>query len=477
MSARPNVREAVVITALDGRVLSWATAAQELTGWAADEVVGRRSPLTPERSEAARCLDVLRAEALATGRGTGEVACVLADGSTLVCVADVHLLLDLAQGQAGFCEVLRPVVDAADALPAHEALLEQVVGHAIVRLDPEGVVRSWSLGAVRMKGYRAEEIVGRHFTAFYTDVDRANGRPAMLLDMARRDGLARDVGWRVRADGSRFWGEISINALHAPDGELSGFLKVTRDLTPDKLREIEHQKLFRALGHDLRNPLAAARGFIDVARENLADDPAHAATGALLERSGLALVRITSMLDELLRTVTHASTNDHSQQAHPLRLTDAAAQVLGDLSALHDVRRVELDLGAATVYATSVDLIRVLSNLVGNALRYSDGVVRVAATVGAESVDITVGDSGRGIHPDDLASIFELGTRGRMAEEGDGGHGDGLASVRYLVEKHGGTVHIDSRLDVGTTVTVSLPRDYRSPGAGAGAGALAEEGA
>nr|WP_241729102.1 ATP-binding protein [Nocardioides zeae] len=345
-------------------------------------------------------------------------------------------------------------------------MLEQVVGHAVVRLDERGVVRSWSLGAARVKGYAAHEIVRRHFSVFYTEDDRREGRPEHLLTVARREGLARDVGWRLRADGTRFWGEIAINALHDPAGEVIGFLKVTRDLTPQKLRAAETQRIYRALGHDLRNPLAAARGYVALATEALAEDGDDGADPAeFLRRSGVALGRLSTMLDELLRTVSVAeadadatgTTRERVRRAAVTRVDEALRQALDDLAVTHDVSRVRTDVVDVSARVDPLDLERVLANLVSNALRYSAGdiEVRVRDEDGV-AVRIAVTDVGRGIHPDDLSTIFDLGRRGRLADADDGGHGDGLASVRHLVEANGGEVSIVSVPGRGTTVEVTL---------------------
>ena len=116
-------------------------------------------------------------------------------------------------------------------------LVQSVKDYAIIMLDPEGNVASWNEGAQKFKGYRAEEIVGKNFSIFYTPEDIARGKPAQELKIAADQGRFEDEGWRVRKDGSKFWANVTITALRNPDGSLRGFGKVTRDLTERKLVE------------------------------------------------------------------------------------------------------------------------------------------------------------------------------------------------------------------------------------------------
>jgi PAS domain S-box-containing protein len=116
-------------------------------------------------------------------------------------------------------------------------LVQSVKDYAIIMLDPEGNVASWNEGAQKFKGYRAEEIVGKNFSIFYTPEDIASGKPAQELKIAADQGRFEDEGWRVRKDGSKFWANVTITALRDPDGSLRGFGKVTRDLTERKLVE------------------------------------------------------------------------------------------------------------------------------------------------------------------------------------------------------------------------------------------------
>ena len=110
-------------------------------------------------------------------------------------------------------------------------LIQSIVDYAIYMLDPTGIVTSWNAGAERIKGFEADEIVGRHFSQFYTEEDRKAGLPATVLDTAKREGKFEGEGWRVRKDGSRFWASVVVDRINGEDGELIGFAKITRDMT------------------------------------------------------------------------------------------------------------------------------------------------------------------------------------------------------------------------------------------------------
>src|SRR5690349_18610570 len=155
-------------------------------------------------------------------------------------------------------------------------------------LDPKGFVTSWNAGAERIKGYTTEEIVGQHFSKFYTEEDRANGVPKRVLETARTEGKFEGEGWRVRKDGSRFWANVVIDAIRDKKGKVIGFAKITRDLTEKREIQINleesREQLFRSqkmealgqltggLAHDFNNLLTAILGACDLALRNIGDE-------------------------------------------------------------------------------------------------------------------------------------------------------------------------------------------------------------
>jgi PAS domain S-box-containing protein len=195
----------------------------------------------------------------------------------------------------------------------YRLLVEAVTDYAIYLLDPSGIVSSWNPGAHRFKGYTAKEIVGQHFSRFYTEEDRKSGLPAKALETAKREGKFEAEGWRVRKDGSRFWAFVIIDAIRRPSGELIGFAKITRDLTErkeaqeklEKAREFSLQsqkmeaigQLTGGVAHDFNNLLSAVLGSLELLRKRLPNDPKSI---ALLENAAQGAQRGTTLTKRML---------------------------------------------------------------------------------------------------------------------------------------------------------------------------------
>lgn len=333
-------------------------------------------------------------------------------------------------------------------------LISQVVDYAIIRLDPEGVIQTWNLGAERVEGYTAAEAIGSSFSMFYTDEDRRAGLPLQLLAEARDRGRVEHTGWRVRKDGSRFWGDAVITAIHDSEGQVTGFAKVTRDRTDAKALEEAQDAFYAAFNHDFRTPISAIKGFAEAIRDADAD-----ARGNMIDRVEANADRLLTMVEGLVLFASQRA-GDTSMLLTDIDIAKVARSAVRDLAPALEPERVHIDgEPVAPARANGAAMHRVVTNLVVNALRYSPPGSPVKVTFGAlrpGRVQMSVSDRGRGIHPEDVETILDEYVRGRLAEE-DGGTGLGLASVRRLVAQQRGTVSIDSKLGVGTTVAVELP--------------------
>lgn len=345
--------------------------------------------------------------------------------------------------------------------------VEQITDYAIVALDPQGLIQTWNLGAQRLKGYTAEEVMGHSFAMFYTAEDRRAGLPTRLLLEALDKGRVEHTGWRLRKDGSRFWGDVVITAAHDPEGLHTGFIKVTRDRSELKLREESQDAFYAAFSHDFKTPVTAMLGYIDALRY-----APETARERLIDRAEANARRLFEMVDELI-AVARERAESSSIRIDEVDLAAVARRALNDLPLHLGADRVRFPIDAvALARANGAAMKRVITNLVVNALKYSppDSVVRLAVTESdAGEVEITVADHGRGIHPDDLDVVFEEFQRGRLATD-DGGTGLGLASVRSLLDQQDGTICLDSEVGVGTTVTVTLPGALTAPGTSRTAG-------
>jgi PAS domain S-box-containing protein len=360
-------------------------------------------------------------------------------------------------------------------------LVEAVQDYAIFLLSPDGHVRTWNLGAERAKGYSADEIIGQHFSVFYTPEDRAVGRPDRLLRQAASEGTVEDEGWRLRKDGSRFWADVVLTALRDPQGALYGFAKVTRDLTERRAAAKQEQillieqraraaaeeallarnRFLSIASHELKTPVASlqlAAESIVRARDLGRLDQARLGTG--LGRILTATRRLASLVDELLDVSSLASDSLPPNRA-PTNVVALVAEVIARFADAGEAR-VRLDAPAAvTIKADAPRLDQVVTNLVDNALKYSDAeaVVEVAVSEGPDGVTIIVADRGIGLDQGSEARLFEAFSRGDNAAHVQG-LGLGLFISHQIVERHGGSIEAAEGPDgIGSVFRVWLPKD------------------
>lgn len=460
-----QVRDHAII-ALDssGTIESWNLGAQRLTGWNADEIVGHSlSVFYPDDERRAG----LPLELLDRARRDGSVEHtgwrVRKDGSQLWCDVTITALHDEAGRVTGFAAVTRDLTDQHDlelSLRRSEErfrlLVGQVRDYAIFALDGSGTIESWNAGAERLKGWTTEEALGRSSSIFYTPEDRRAGLPLALLSEARREGRVEHTGWRVRKDGTRFWADVVLTALESDDGTITGFAKITRDLTEARRVEEAQRTFYSTFAHDFLTPVTALQGYADLLRDATPE-----------EREGFVVhieqnaARLGAMMGNLVahapRPASSAPQLPVAERAEAIDVVELVHAVRGRLGTAYAVDRVVVEPAGLLVRADPAAMERILTNIVSNALLYAEhGDVAVRLVEHAGLARLTVADTGRGIHPDDIGTIFEEYQRGRLADE-DGGSGLGLASARHLVEQQGGTIAITSRLGGGTTVTMDFP--------------------
>src|SRR5215470_11282538 len=257
---------AIYLLDRDGVIRTWNKGAGRIKGYRAAEVIGQHFSLffTPE-DKAADVPGQILARASRSGRAEQEGWRVRKDGSRFWAASVVQPVRDARGRAVGFAKITRDITERRQAQQAlyeserkFRLLVDAVRDCAIYMLDPSGVIVNWNSGAERLKGYSAAEIVGQHFSKFYTRDDRMAGLPSRVLETAARDGHYEAEGWRVRKDGGRFWAAVELDAIRDENNRLIGFAKVTRDITERQmaqqtLRETARQ--FRTLiggGHRLR---------------------------------------------------------------------------------------------------------------------------------------------------------------------------------------------------------------------------------
>jgi PAS domain S-box-containing protein len=332
-------------------------------------------------------------------------------------------------------------------------LIDSVQEYAIFLLDPTGRVVTWNSGAERLKGWSAEQIIGRHFSVFYPQVDVDAGKPDWELEVATRDGRVEDEGWRVRKDGTRFWANVIITALYDEQGVLHGFGKVTRDLTDRRNAELAKDRFISNAAHELRTPLSVIIGLSSHLQnpKSMADPELPEYIDALARQSSRMRLLVNNLLD-----VAQLDQKRMSVTMGPVSLLAAVERALAALP-LPEGKHVEVAVADVHVDADPVRLDQVITNLLSNAYRYGGDRITVRAeTRESDLVMLEVSDNGPGISDDLRPTIFEQFKRGN-ATSGIEGSGLGLAIVKGLVEAFGGTLELAAN-DPGACFRVSLQR-------------------
>ena len=311
---------AIFILDLDGCVTTWNAGAKRIKGYEPEEIIGKHfSIFYPPDLDAKAVCDFELAVATREGRFEDQGWRIRRDGSRFWADVVITALRNPEGALMGFAKVTRDLTERREAeeqAQRFQLLVDSVKDYAIFILDPGGNVATWNTGAARIKGYDAQEIIGKHFSIFYPPEVDAKAFCERELEAAARDGRFEDEGWRVRRDGSRFWANVVITALHNHQGALIGFAKVTRDLTErrdaekkmqvlaaqnaaleEKSRIQQFQERFLAvLGHDLRNPLAA----IDMGAGILRQMSQDLASLRVLDRIDSSSRRMSRMILQIL---------------------------------------------------------------------------------------------------------------------------------------------------------------------------------
>lgn len=332
-------------------------------------------------------------------------------------------------------------------------LVENVRDYAIFMLDPGGHVASWNPGAQNIKGYKAEEILGRHVSVFYEADAVARRWPEYELEQARLTGRFEDEGWRVRKDGTRFWANVVISAVRDNQNRFRGFAKVTRDLTAkreiDALRRSEARmnEFLAMLAHELRNPLSPIQNALDIGERQPDDLRAATWTRQIIQRQTRLLTRL---VDDLL-DVSRITRGKVTLSPESVDINETIAEVVDGLRPLLQLRRHELEMTLPgrplLVRADPARLAQVISNLVGNAAKYTHdgGRISIRANEVTDWVEVTVTDNGIGMTADLVPQVFDLFVQGeRQLDRREGGLGVGLTLAKRLVELQGGTLSASS---------------------------------
>jgi PAS domain S-box-containing protein len=479
---------AIYMLDADGLVTSWNPGAQRFKGYAPHEIIGEHfSRFYTEEDRARGAPELALQTAVSEGRFESEGWRVRKDGSRFW----AHVVIDPVRTGAGeivgFAKITRDLTErkaSEDALRESERqfelLVQGVADYAIYMLDPTGRVTNWNVGAQRIKGYLPGEIIGEHFSRFYTEEDRARGAPELALQTAASEGRFEKEAWRIRKDGTRFWAHVIIDPIRNDGGELIGFAKITRDVTErreaqlalEQAREALYQsqkldaigQLTGGIAHDFNNLLMVVLASLELVRKRLPHDPKisplienavqGAERGAVLTQRMLAFARKQELAMEAVEL-----------PALVRGMTGMLQRSLGPSVQIE----TRFPLGLPALYTDPAQLESVLLNLTVNArdAMPDGGTISIEArseTI-AQCVEgglapgsyirLSVADTGQGMDEATLKRAAEP----FFTTKGVGkGTGLGLSMVHGLAEQSGGRLDIRSRLGEGTVVDIWLPQ-------------------
>jgi PAS domain S-box-containing protein len=470
---------AIFLLDLEGKVCSWNAGAEAIKQYSAREIMGRHFSVFYTPADIARDWPNQELKrAMMEGRFEDEGWRVKKDGSRFWANVVITALRDDRGVLQAYSKITRDLTQRKkyeETLRQSEErfrlLVEGVQDYAIYMLDSLGTVTSWNAGARRIKGYDAAEVIGKHFSRFYTPDDVEAGKPWTELAIAREQGRAEDEGWRVRKDGSKFWARVVVTPVLDSEGTLCGFAKVTQDLTLRRhsealeLTAANINDFIAVLAHELRNPLAPIRSAVQLQRISDPADPGYDKMREIIERQSGQLSRI---VDDLL-DISRITRGTLSIDKHPRDLGSIVNRGVEtarpNIEAGKHTLEVTLPVVPVRVNCDELRLTQALTNILNNAARYTDPGGRITVTVStAESEGtplgrISVRDTGKGIDPTLLHSIFGMFVQGKdPLQRPAAGLGVGLALTRSLVELHHGTVEaISEGVGKGSEFIISLP--------------------
>ncbi|MEM5343520.1 hybrid sensor histidine kinase/response regulator [Paraburkholderia azotifigens] len=481
----------------DGTIISWNLGGETIQGYAPNEIIGQHVRVVYTAEDQRNRVPEMELErAREDGRYETEGWRARKDGRLFWANVIVTALYSPGGELLGYGRVVRDISDKKNATDAalesdrrFRLLVQGVNDYAIFMLSPEGCVTNWNPGARRIKGYTDEQIIGSHFSCFYTPEDAASGVPQRGLETAAREGRWEAEGWRVRRDGSRFWAHVVIDAIRDESGTLIGFAKITRDITErrqaaellDQTRNALFQsqkmealgKLTGGVAHDFNNVLQVLRGNLELLGARHDDAWSRARIGRAIE----AVERGSKLASQLLafgrRQALQPVASSLGDVLH--NMEDLLRRALGERVRV----RIHESQGSGELWNVLVDthqLENVLLNLAinsrdampeGGMLTFglSNAVLDSRAAVTAqvdpgEYVKMTVTDTGTGMNADVAERAFDPFFTTKPEGQGTG---LGLSMAYGFVLQSGGHIELASTPGVGTTVTIYLPRSTQTP--------------
>ncbi|WP_071595255.1 PAS domain-containing sensor histidine kinase [Segetibacter koreensis] len=478
-----------------GYIMSWNEGAKRITGYNPDEIIGKHFSIfyRKEDAESKKPEKELKI-AIETGRYEEEGWRVKKNGSIFWANIAVTALYNEQNALIGLSKV---TLDTTERKKNEEALLqseeryrllvEQVADYGIFMMDEKGRIISWNAGAKKIKGYTANEIIGKYFSIFYPEEDILKGKPADELKIARAEGKYEEEGWRIRKDGSRFWANIVITAVYNKDGSLLGFSKVTRDLTERKeaekaLRESynryrlianqlkvsntelsdaneELEQFTSIVSHDLQEPVRTIKSFLQLLDMNLNERQ----TADLKNYIHKAITAANRMKELIQNVLQYSQLSKVEIVKETVSVNELFSEALQNIKTSVEASKAQITIEneVATVQGNRIQLVQLIQNLLTNAVKFSDTKtpeIKIKCRNEEGNIKFTISDNGIGIAENDVNKVFEIFRRLNTKKKYPG-TGIGLAICKKIIDRHGGHIWAESKLGKGTTFYFTLKEE------------------
>ncbi len=361
-------------------------------------------------------------------------------------------------------------LDQVDIL---QRMIDEVEDYAIIVMDGEGIIKNWNKGAQKIKGYSSEDIVGKNFRCFYTEEDRLNGKPDRLINEALQFNHAQDEGWRVRKDGSKFWANVTITAIHNEENDVIGFSKLTRDLTErrkSELRLAEHarnleeknlelEQLTYIVSHDLKSPLNGITRMLGMLKSRIPKEYSDSEEWQMLQMSA---GRMREVIEDVLEYSLIGKNQKVSSVDLSLLIKDVITDISDEIESTQAFLETPDNLPVLKGYPTPLRLL--FQNLFGNAIKFrkvnETPKIKLAFDDLNDHYQFTISDNGIGIDKAYYGKIFKAFQRLHSKREYPGS-GIGLANCIKVVELHHGRIWVESEPGEGSDFHFTLTKNLK----------------
>lgn len=465
-----------------GNVATWNSGAHRMNGYEAHEIIGKYFSLFYSQEQIEECFpDYELRQAKEKGRFEDNGWRYRKDGTTFWANTVITAIFNAKKDLIGFSKITRDLTEKLkmehqllrmneelrESEEKSRLLINSVKDYAILMLNQEGIVMSWNEGAERIKGYRAQDIIGRHFSTFYDREAILKGFPQYELRKAQEVGRFEDEGWRIRKDGTAFWANVVITPIYNAMKRLLGFSKVTRDLTERRRNEElmhknselikinnELDNFVYAASHDLKAPITNLEGLLIAFEEDL---------GSSLDQHSVLLRHMHTALGTLKNVIADLSDvtklKSDAEMPEDVRIQDMLEEIKISLQPYIErtgatVQCTRMDF--TTLRYTRKNLRSILFNLVSNAIKYAHShrkpLVNISTSITADGMyELAIQDNGLGLAPHQIGKIFSLFKRAHDHVEGSG---IGLYLVKRILDNSGDSILVESEEGVGSRFLV-----------------------